>query len=383
MNPIVSRTIKIGITGPSNIHNDNTVRERVKKILLKIDEYLSWTPYQLIVISPLAEGADQIVTKEIMKFKASENTLKPSLEIISQRKLNEDSEELNKLINLSTSKRTLNDVLNDEIYKRVANDYTHAGQLVVDKCDCLIAVWDENKSKNGDTASIVGYARVNSIPIFIINPNISEKTREDNTISFWDDLNYLNIYNNENVNTEELNKEINKKEEDLLEKVELKDSEKNLIKNNIIIHLAKANLLSMHYQKWHYRSVNLVYYFSAGAVAIVTLQLLFFPEFPQISVLEAGMMITIILLYYWNKKQKWHRKWIDYRYLAERLRAANIFAISGLDCHVLEHLPHQRSGDDWTLQAYNSIYQKQLISPCNKLDFEQKREFILNNWIED
>ncbi len=136
----------------------------------------------------------------------------------------------------------------------------------------------------------------------------------------------------------------------------------------------------MHYQKWHYRSVNLVYYFSAGAVAIVTLQLLFFPEFPQISVLEAGMMITIILLYYWNKKQKWHRKWIDYRYLAERLRAANIFAISGLDCHVLEHLPHQKSGDDWTLQAYNSIYQKQLVSPCNKLDFEQKREFILNNW---
>ncbi len=214
MNPIVSRTIKIGITGPSNINNDNTVRERVKKILLKIDEYLSWTPYQLIVISPLAEGADQIVTKEIMAFKASENTLKPKLEIISQKKLDENSEELNKLINLSSSKRTLNNILNDKIYEGMADDYTHAGQIVVDKCDCLIAVWDEGKSKNGDTASIVGYARVNSIPVFIINPNISEKTHEDNTISFWDDLNYLDIYNNENVNTEELNKEINKKEED-------------------------------------------------------------------------------------------------------------------------------------------------------------------------
>ena len=199
MNPIVSRTIKIGVTGPSNINNDNTVRERVKKILLKIDEYLSWTPYQLIVISPLAEGADQIVTKEIMAFKASENTLKPKLEIISQKKLDENSEELNKLINLSSSKRTLNNILNDKIYEGMADDYTHAGQIVVDKCDCLIAVWDEGKSKNGDTASIVGYARVNSIPVFIINPNISKKINEDHTESFWDDLNYLNIYNNEKV----------------------------------------------------------------------------------------------------------------------------------------------------------------------------------------
>ena len=77
----------------------------------------------------------------------------------------------------------------------------------------------------------------------------------------------------------------------------LNNNEKNIIKNNIITPLAKTNLLAMYYQKWHYRSINLVYYFSAGAVAIVALQLLFFPEFPQILFFEALMMITIILLY--------------------------------------------------------------------------------------
>jgi hypothetical protein len=165
--------------------------------------------------------------------------------------------------------------------------------------------------------------------------------------------------------------------------MDLSNDEKNSIKNNIITPLAKANLLAMHYQRWHYWSINMVYYFSAGAVAIVALQLLFFPEIPQILILEALMMISILLLYSWNKKRAWHRRWIDYRYLAERLRAATIFAISGLDCNVLEHLPHQRSGDDWTLHAYNSIYEKQMENPCKKLDFEEKKEFVLHNWIQN
>ena len=383
MNSKVSRTIRIGVTGTSKINDKNSVNEKVIEILLKIDNILSKTPYQLIVVSPLAQGADQIVTNTILEFKGSSKYLKSELEIISQEKLDdENSDELSKFIDLSSSKRTLNDVLNDDIYNGITNDYTHAGQLVVDKCDCLIAVWDEEKSKNGDTSNIVNYARLNSIPVFIVNPNKSDEINEINTGPFWDDLEYLNTYNNEKVDPKKFKEEI-KSKEDILNMVNLNDTEKNLIRTNILVPLSKANILAMHYQKGHFWSINLVYYFSAGAVAIVTLQLLLFPMIPQILFIEAGMMIAIILLYLWNKKEKWHRRWIDYRYLAERLRAATIFAISGLDCHISEHLPHQRLGDDWTLEAYYSIYQKQLEKPCKKLDFEQKREFVLKNWILD
>jgi hypothetical protein len=97
--------------------------------------------------------------------------------------------------------------------------------------------------------------------------------------------------------------------------------------------------------------------------------------------IEAVLMLTILYLYFMNKRKEWHRKWIDYRYLAERLRAATIFSIAGLDCRVSEHLPHQSSGDDWTLKAYQSIYEKQLEKHCSGLDFATKKDFVLNEWI--
>ena len=381
----VPRTVKIGVTGTSKIKDETSVRERVKKVLLKIDKKLTDTPYHLVVISPLAQGADRIVADEIIKFRGSKYYSRTCLDVILQNKDHkDDSPPFNNLIDISSSTRTLDEILEADFYKDIAEDYTHAGQLVVDECDFLIAVWDENETKEGDTAHIVKYARLNSLkPLFIINPTNYELASEVYTESFFQDLEYHNTYNQEYVDPSKLNKVINEKNY-LLEKMDtlkLDDKQKDSIKNNIFLQQIRANQLAMYYQRRHYLSINLVYYFSAAAVAVVTFQLLFLSWIPEILIAEAIMMLTIIILLYRNRKKDWHRKWIDYRYLAERLRAATIFSMAGLDCSLSEHLPHQRSGDDWTLNAYQSVYQKQMKMPCPDLDFKDVKNFVLDEWI--
>lgn len=379
----VSRTVKIGVTGTSKIKKEIEIGERVRDVLFEIDKKLSDTPYNFVVISPLAEGADRILAHEIMNFKGSPNHSKTFLKVILQEKSeNEESTSFNELIEVSKSTRTLDEILKGDLYRTIAEDYTHAGELVVDECDLLIALWDEVQSKKGDTARIVEYARADmKLPIIIINPN-DASTLKENFDVFLDDLEYHNTYNTEKVNLKELQGEINENTQ-VLRKLELGADEKGLIKDNIITQLSRSNLLAEHYQKWHYRSANFVYYFSAATVFTVAFQLLFLPWLPELILVEVLLLLVIVVLHQLNKSKDWHRKWIDYRYLAERLRAATIFSIAGLDCRISEHLPHQSSGDDWTLKAYQSIHQEQMENHCPELSFEEKRDIILREWIRD
>lgn len=377
----VSMTLKIGVTGTSNIQNEDSVRKQVTNVLQKIDAKLPDTPYELLVISPLAPGADRIVTDEIIDFKGSENHSGTLLEVILQESGKGDESALyNRLIDLSRSTRTLDEILDEEVYRDLASDYSHAGELVADDVDILIAVWDENEPQPGHTTQIVEYARASlNLTIFIISPDGNSLT-EKHVKGFMKDLKYHNTYNKEKVRIKDLKKE-KKKKYGLLKNLNLSEDDETLIKDNIITQMTRANLLAMKNQKWHYRSVNYVYYFSAAAVFIVAFQMLFLPDYPLILIAEAVLMMVILILYSQNKSREWHRKWIDYRYLTERLRAATIFSIAGLDCLISEHLPHQSSGDDWTLKAYQSIYRKQLESPCKGLDFSKKKSFVLNEWI--
>lgn len=381
--PKVARTIKIGVAGPSKINNIASVQKGVRDILFKMDSKLTETPYCFVVISPLAEGADRILAREIIDFKGSDNHLKSYLEVILKNDHSTEDNKLSGLIDLSISTKTLDEILKEDIYKEIAEDYSHAGQVVVDKCDFLIAVMDE-KSK-GDTAFIVEYARNDlNKPIFIINSN-KNSILEIDTDHYFKSLEYQNIYNKEKITLKKF-QDSRKSHQYLIDKMNLlnlSSQQKKLIKENIFEQFLRVNLLAMSYQSKHYWSTNFVYYFSAASIAIVIGQLLFLPLYPQILVIEAGMMLTIILLLFLNKRNDWHRKWIDYRYLAERLRAAMIFSMVGLECQLIDNLPHQRVSGDWTLNVYESVYQKQLDISCPDLDFKEIKEFILHQWIVD
>jgi hypothetical protein len=381
----VPRTIKIGVTGPSEVKNIESIRKKVRDILIKIENKITKTPYIFVVISPLAEGADRLLADEIINFKGSDNHLKSYLEVILKSDFQENSEtstDFLKLIDMSVSTKTLNEILDKDIYKEIAKEYTHAGQVVVDECDLLIAVINE-KETNGDTSYIVEYARDQSNkPIFIINPN-EDLINEINTEYYFKGLEYHDIYNKEKIDPKKIQR--SKQEHqyliDKMNSLNLTNEQKNLLEDNIFEQFLRANLLAMNYQFKHYWSTNLVYYFSAASVAVVALQLLFLPFYPQILAFEALMIFTIIVLVFQNKKNDWHRKWIDYRYLAERLRAAMIFSMVGLECTVLEHLPHQRLSGDWVLNAYESIYYLQLEISCPDLDFDEIKTFVLDQWI--
>lgn len=376
----IPRTIKIGVAGPTKVLKSESVRRIVEKILSKVDSKLNHTDYCLTAISPLSEGYDRILARAIIDYKGSVNHIKSDLRVILKSSGETEDSELLELINSSVSMDTFDRILSD-YSEDIKQDYSHTGQLVVNECDFLIGVMSEDSK--GDTALVIDYAMYQANkPVFIIDPD-AETVKNIDTDYFFKNLVYHDVYNQEKISKKKLleSEESHKSLINKMDSLKLRDDQKTAVKNNIIEQFLKASILAMKYQSRHYLSNNLVYYFSAFTVFIITLQLIFLPFLPQIFLVEVALMITIITLFFLNRINDWHRKWIDYRYLAERLRAAAIFSMTGLECKIFDHLPHQQASSDWILNAYQSVYQKQLDISCPELGFDEIKNFVLDNWI--
>jgi len=144
----------IGVTGHRILPKFSQTRLCVQEV---VDRLVQQTG-RLIVLSPLAEGADRLVATEVLKFPNTSLRVVLPLEIEDYCKdftspasrtefqvLLEQAEEVNVLA--PTDTRNL--------------AYEAAGRYVVDHCDLLIALWDGCKTynKQGGTAEIVAYAR--------------------------------------------------------------------------------------------------------------------------------------------------------------------------------------------------------------------------------
>jgi hypothetical protein len=94
---------------------------------------------------------------------------------------------------------------------------------------------------------------------------------------------------------------------------------------------------------------------------------------------------TLVVLWI-GKRRLWHEKWIDYRFLAERLRSALFLVVAGIEAAILKpprHLSLSYSPKDWIVAAFSSVWRlKPLITPVLP-PFEKVKQFLVEAWLED
>lgn len=168
---------RIGVTGHRKIENVQLLRKSVQRALSLIDnimrERLKNTQYTYHVISPLAEGADRLVVKEVMEWKGLNDVDDPSLEVviplpkedyIRDFESSKSKAEFEELLSIARSINTLEKTVTREVA------YENVGRYVVDNCDFFIAIWDGKPAVGqGGTGVIVEYARKLGRHMFWIN----------------------------------------------------------------------------------------------------------------------------------------------------------------------------------------------------------------------
>jgi hypothetical protein len=141
------------------------------------------------------------------------------------------------------------------------------------------------------------------------------------------------------------------------------------------------------YQHLYYRAETWVYSLALAAVIIAAFQDLFIPDRPIILISEIVLMFAVLGIIWIGRRQRWHERWIDYRFLAERFRAALFIAMAGVDVAILKpprHLSLAYSPKDWMVAAFSSVWRlKPSVPASDSSIFEGMKQFLGEAWIED
>lgn len=386
--------IRIGVTGHRRLENEQAVRQSVKQVLTGLDRVLAHTPHSFVVVSPLAEGADRLVVNEVLDWKATKEIVASSLEVVlPMPELEyvrdfaslESQQEFQSLLERASSKQTMGAVADrDAAYER-------AGHYVIERCDMLIAIWDGKPAAGrGGTAQIVEYARGAGRTIAWINSENGEVKQEGREDRIFDSMEYLDAFNAEHLANSQVQLAVEVQSRILAEQARESRLPHELLeplREHLLPNFIRADLLAQRYQGRHVKAGTAIYALAAAAVATVTLQTLFFPELFQLVWFEVAEMAIILLLMAAAHLGDWHRKWIDYRFLAESLRVALFLSIAGVECRLPRPPPYLRLAqrpDEWMARAFEQIWKTRtrMNAEC-EIPLVSLKEFLLRGWVGD
>jgi hypothetical protein len=191
--PSISFRIKLGVTGHRVLKDQDIIAQKVKEVLnSQIYDLFDTDIFKengkpsiaFTILTPLAEGADRLVAREVLKLPDSiiEVVLPFSKEDYLQDFGSEGSKkEFEELYHRSRNPIVLENILLagglSTIERAEARNkaYEDVGRYVVTHCNVLIALWDGKPSRGrGGTAEIVAYAREKKCPLIIISPENPE-----------------------------------------------------------------------------------------------------------------------------------------------------------------------------------------------------------------
>jgi hypothetical protein len=159
--------IVIGVTGHRKLDGTplliNAIQIAIEKAKQMVLPPLQRTPPLLTILSPLAEGADRLVVREVLKYPEAELEVILPLEkndYLQDFETAESKAEFEELISLARSVRVL------PLKNSRTEAYEQVGRYIVDQCEVLIALWNgKQASGQGGTQEIVDYARETNCPL--------------------------------------------------------------------------------------------------------------------------------------------------------------------------------------------------------------------------
>jgi nucleoside 2-deoxyribosyltransferase len=390
--PTISARIVIGVTGHRKLQNQSELTKQIPRIIKRIKQWippLHSTPLVFHILSSLAEGADRLVTHEVLKIPSSQ------LEVVfpfAKDKYIRDFKGPKSKVAFEGLLSRAHRVLQLPPTTTRTEAYAQAGRYVVDHCDVLVALWDGTyPAAQGGTAETVSYARSQKCPLFWINTDDRARITYEMGRGFnLQQLQDVDQYNSELADTKVIEQRAKDQSRVLLGCA----SESRLPTNNvqnicerILPHYYRADILALRYQHLYSKAGSLLSVLAAAAVAAAAFQAIFVPNWHRIVLIEVLIITAVFAVFWFGSRQRWHAKWIDYRFLAERFRSALFMAVANINISALRpprHLSLSYTPQDWMVAAFSSVWSQlpRLHSP-GASGFEGVRKFLLAAWIDD
>ncbi|MGC9434899.1 MAG: hypothetical protein ACP5C4_02245 [Methanomicrobiales archaeon] len=383
-------TLRIGVFGAEREAEGTHSRPCIRKVLARLDRIMQRTPHTCEIVSSCAEEAACSVVEEALDWtgrRGSPHTFEAHLPTSSDQCLAmmDDDEGRARLQSLFERAERVNEPATGDSPK----SRREVTREIIHTCDLLVVIWNGDEEPGETTGELVKYARMVGRTIFLINPHTGTVREERHSDGVLESLEHIDVYNTETVAQEKIQRRVRERYLWLAGKMQISGLPSSLLQPlcpALLPQFARADLLADRYNRLYMLSGTAVYLLAAAAVATVTHQTLFLPDAPGILWLEVLEIALILLLLMGSRILDWHRKWIDYRFLAERLRVAIFLSII---CITPEHpdkdehdLFHR--GGEWMMIVYREIMKDRPMEYCAiTVPFEPIKTFLLEAWIDN
>jgi hypothetical protein len=380
----IPTTVRIGVIGHHSLQQADQLAESVRAVLGKLDKILAHTPHSYVVLSSLAEGAERLVTNIIHDWQQPPCQIEVLLPF--------STEEYIKSFDTQQSQREFQELWDKATAVRILDEKASglAGKEVISHCGILLAIWNgEEELDPAGISALVNYARnIAGRTVYWINAINGAIERFDNDDGTVESLEHLDQYNAERVDSGRLAAGVENsftKLEALAYECGIRSGSLEPLQSSVLPHLVRSEILAARSQNWHVAAGLAVYLLAALAVATVTIVTLFLPCHPEwiwLEVAEIGLILAVLWFSWWSESL---RKWIDYRFFAERLRATIFLFTAGLECEppqAPEYLSMSHRPSEWMVTAFASVCNCPL-QPLSEEEVESVRKFALKGWVLD
>jgi hypothetical protein len=387
-------TVRIGVTGQRSVGDETLIRESLRKVLSRLDQILGSTPHRLIAQTSLLEGGDRLLAEEVLQWpsqgikEGSELHLVlpyPAETYLKECSTRESRQRCEVILNQASN------IMVSEVQEPREAICEDVGRTIVHGCDVLVAIWDgKSSTQRGGTGEMVRYARVVGRSIFLIHLHTGKIVEERHGDGILESLEYLDAFNREEIDVQILKNSCMERFERFALKAHMWGLDPDILRplgETLLPHFVLVHLLKRRYDRLYTWGGAAVYGLAAAAVATVTIQALFFPEFPELVWLEVAEIAAILALLMFSRIGDWHRKWIDYRFLSERLRTAlflSVFCVSVERPALPPHLSLSHTPNDWLNTAFEEILEKRPLEYCTlDIPFVPLKNFLISAWIDE
>jgi hypothetical protein len=378
------------VTGHRRLDDEAALAARIRDALERARTLVpptAATPVLLTVVSSLAEGADRLVAREVLADEIALLEVPLPLPLDRYRgdfETEASSREFDELLALAIT------VIEPETSWDAEDGYARVGRFVVARCDVLLALWDGLPARGeGGTAEIVEYARSRGKPVLWIqterDPELVDRhgdTPAREAFERLDEFNRASVPEGKLVEGRARVRERDARS--VMGAVDAVGPEQaDRLSAWILPFLTRADHLALRFQRRFYRLTGMLYLAAVLAVAVVAVQAIVFPEHPELVWAEVVLLALLLLVVFYGRRQRLHRRWISYRFLAERFRSAFFLAAAGLGQRLeggLERVGDKNPSEDWLQRAFAEVWNRRpKDEPGSGL--ESLRTFLADRWI--
>ena len=417
----VAFRLRIGVTGHRKLSHD-LERDLAECVQVQFDRLVERLPahksthIELTVISQLAEGADRFVVHQVLS-NAATGGRQARLEAVLP--LHRDAyariqgfdaasrEDFDALLEQATAVDEPSPTVDGDSGNAAAA-YEAAGRKIIARCDVLLAIWDGHRTGGrGGTAETLLEAASAGKPCVWIPADPAEPVQDNLTRGTSDEFRDLvagraAVPPDRTRPPQELPRDVWKPLRDSLDPLQHFNSEPvpaqfdHRLRNEfgypggedhwIAPYFLRATMLAAKNQarfNWYSRAITLLA-IAAAVMLGVHLSLSSNPVWDWTEVASLAALTVVFLVLH---QRGFHRRWVSYRFLAERLRSARFLIPAGVEFQWAEALVAvyiERNSSDWLMRAFHDLLpsERQLRRVRTRVaDTDVLKRRLADDWI--